>query len=80
MAKVTRVPNGYEFSGLSRIGMRLVNEFQRQFPLLCAPTPEPDFRFIHVGSPEQTRLLEKLVAEVRRLDPEPTSPPFKRRA
>jgi len=79
MARATRVPNGYEFSGLSGIGMRLVNEFQRQYPQLCMPSSEPNFRFIQLGSPVQNRLLEKLVADVRARDPEPTPPPFKTR-
>ena len=79
MAKVTRVPNGYEFSGLSGIGMRLVNEFQRRYPVLCVPSSEPHHRVIHLGSPVQNLLLEKLVADVRTQDPEPTSPPFKTR-
>jgi hypothetical protein len=80
MARVTRVPNGYEFSGLSGIGMRLVNEFQRQFPMQCVPSSEPNHRVIHLGSPVQNRFLEKLVAEVRARDPEPTPPQFKTRA
>jgi len=79
MAKVTRTPSGYEFSGLSGIGMRLVNEFQRQHPWLCVPSSEPNFRFIHLGSPEQNRLLGKLADDVRARDPEPTPPRFKTR-
>ena len=77
MAKVSRVPNGYEFSGLSGIGMRLVNEFQRCHPELCVPTTNPSYRFIHLGLLEQNVELGKLVAEVRRLDPEPAQPTFK---
>ena len=79
MAKVIRVPDGYEFVGLSRIGMRLVNEFQRHHPLLCKPSQEPDFRFIRLGSPEQNLRLERLIAEVRAKDPELKVPEFKTR-
>ena len=55
--------------------MRLVNEFQRQHPLLCVPSEEPDHRFIHLGSPGQTLLLEELVVAVRARDPDPKPPP-----
>ena len=49
MAKVIKRSNGYEFVGLSTVGMRMVNEFQRQHPSLCEPTSEPDYRFIRQG-------------------------------
>jgi hypothetical protein len=71
MARVVRVPGGYEFIGLSLTGMRLVNEFQRHFPLLCAPSGIPDFRFIRCGSAEQNVELGKLIADVLERDPEP---------
>ena len=74
MAKVTRVPNGYEFSDLSGIGMRLVNEFQRRYPPLCVPSSQPNHRVIHLGSPVHNRFLEELVGKVRAQDPEPTPP------
>jgi hypothetical protein len=79
MAKVTKMSNGYEFSGLSGIGMRLVNEFQRQFPWLSVPCSEPNFRFIRIGSSEENILLGKLVADVKARDPELTPPTFKTR-
>ena len=65
MARVTRVPNGYEFSGLSGIGMRLVNEFQRQHPLLCVPSSEPNHRFIHLGSPPELCSASRTTEELR---------------
>jgi hypothetical protein len=80
MAKVIKTSGGYEFSGLSRIGMRLVNEFQRYHPELCMPSSNPVYRFIHLGSTEQNVLLGKLAADVRARDPEITPPPFKTRA
>jgi hypothetical protein len=79
MAKVIERSNGYEFVGLSAIGMRLVNEFQRQHPLLCVPSSEPDYRFIRRGSPQQNLLLEKLVAVVIARDPDIKPPKFKTR-
>jgi hypothetical protein len=78
MAKVARVSNGYEFSGMSRIGMRLVNEFQRYHPELCKPSSDPSYRYVHLGAAEQNLLLEQLVADVRARDPE-TPPPSKTR-
>ena len=72
MATVTSNSVGYEFERLSPAGMRLVKGFQRLYPQLCQPSPYPSFRVIRVGNPDQTRSLEKLVAEVRTLDPEPT--------
>jgi hypothetical protein len=71
MAKVTKNSGGYEFTGLSAIGMRLVNEFQRNHPELCMPSSEPSYRFIRQGSPEQNVLLGDLIADVRARDPEP---------
>jgi len=79
MAKVTKVSTGYEFAGLSAIGMRLVNEFQRYHPELCMPSPNPSYRFIRQGSLEQNLELGKLVADVRAQDPEPPQPTFKRK-
>lgn len=80
MARVTKTAFGYEFSGLNPSAMRLVNEFQRMLPRLCEPSAEPSYRFIRLGNPEQTGWLERLVADVRRLDPEPArpAPVFKR--
>jgi hypothetical protein len=72
MAKVTRRSTGYEFAGLSAVGMRLVNEFQRRHSLLCEPSSQPDFRFIRLGSLEQNLLLGELVAKVRAEDPDAT--------
>lgn len=54
MAKVIKRSNGYEFVGLSTVGMQIVNEFQRQHPSLCEPTSEPDYRFIREGSREES--------------------------
>jgi hypothetical protein len=71
MAKVTRWPTGYEFAGMSEIGLRLVNEFQQRHSLLCEPSSQPDFRFIRLGSLQQNLLLGELVAKVRAEDPEP---------
>ena len=70
MARVFKAKDGYEFVHLSRIGMRLVNEFQRHNPNLCKPTEQPDYRYIRCGSQEQNRLLETLVVEVLQRDPE----------
>jgi hypothetical protein len=78
MAKVIRCASGYEFTGLSAVGMRLVNEFQRYHSELCIPSSDPSYRFIHHGSIEQNLELGKLVAEVRARDPE-TPPPSKTR-
>jgi hypothetical protein len=71
MAKVTRRSTGYEFAGLSAVGMRLVNEFQRRHSVLCEPCSQPDFRFIRLGSLEQNLRLGELVAKVRAEDPAP---------
>ena len=78
MAKIVRVPNGYVLAGLTKIGMRLVNEFQRYHPLLCKPAQQPDLRFIRVGSLEQNLQLEKLIANILSLDREnqPKPKPF----
>ncbi len=70
MARVTKMSTGYAFAGLSEVGMRLVNEFQRHHPLLCVPSSHPEFRFIHLGSPEQNHLLGDLIARVRVEDPD----------
>ncbi len=70
MAKVIKSSNGYEFVGLSTVGMRLVNEFQRQHPSLCEPTSEPDYRFIREGSPEERVQLGRLVVQVLAKDPD----------
>ena len=70
MARVFKVPQGYEFVHLSTIGMRLVNEFQRQYPHLVKPSQDPDYRFVRLGTPEQAFQLEKLVANVLQRDPE----------
>jgi hypothetical protein len=70
MAKVIKRSNGYEFVGLSTIGMRIVNEFQRQHPSLCEPTSDPDYRFIRQGSPEESVQLERLVVQVLANDPD----------
>ena len=74
MAKVSKISNGYEFAGLSTVGMQLVHEFQRHHPLLCVPSSLPDYRFIRLGSPEQNRLLGKLIARVIVEDPDPIPP------
>jgi len=80
MATVTRNSAGYEFSGPSSVGKQLVNGFQREHSLLCEPSPDPDFRFIRFGTPEENCLLEKLVADVRAREPGITRSPsqFKR--
>ena len=70
MAKVIKRSNGYEFVGLSRVGMRIVNEFQRQHPSLCEPTSEPDYRFIREGSSEESGQLERLAVQVLAHDPD----------
>ena len=72
MANVTKASGGYEFASLSAVGMRLVNEFQRYHPQLCEPSSQPSYRYVRLGSPEQNLLLEKLIADVRARDPEPT--------
>ena len=81
MAKVTKNSGGHEFTGLSAVGMRLVNEFQRYHPELCMPSSNPSYRYMRLGSPEQNLLVEKLVADVRARDPEtkPTPLTFKTR-
>lgn len=76
MAKVTKTSGGYEFTGLSTVGMRLVNEFQRHYPELCTPTLEPSHRFVRQGYLEQNFKLGRLVADVRARDPEPKQEPF----
>ena len=70
MAKVIKRANGYEFVGLTTVGMRIVNEFQRQHPSLCEPTSEPDYRFIREGSPEERVQLGRLVVQVLANDPD----------
>jgi len=50
--------------------MRILNEFQRQHPSLCEPTSEPDYRFIHEGSPEESAQLERLAVQVLANDPD----------
>ena len=70
MAKVIKRSNGYEFVGLSTVGMRIVNEFQRQHPSLCEPTSEPDYRFIREGAPEERVQLGRLVVQVLANDPD----------
>ena len=49
MSKVIKTASGYEFTGLSAVGMRLVNEFQRYHPELCMPSSEPTYRFIRAS-------------------------------
>ena len=80
MAKVTENSAGYEFAGLSTVGMRLVNEFQRYHPELCTPSSNPSYRYIRLGSSEQNVPLGKLVADVRARDPDVKRPKFKTRA
>ena len=70
MAKVFRVSGGYEFTALSAVGMRLVNEFQRHYPHMCQPSQQPDFRFIRLGSDEENLHLGRLISDVRAHDPE----------
>ena len=77
MARVIKLSTGYEFSGLSASGMRLVNEFQRNHPQLCTPSPEPTYRFIRYGSSQQNLQLEKLAADVETRDADVKPPPFK---
>ncbi len=79
MAKMTKNSGGYEFTGLSAVGMRLVNEFQRYHPELCMPSSDPSYRFIRQGSVEQNLALGHLVADVRARDPEPPPTTFKKR-
>lgn len=74
MSKVIKTASGYEFTGLSAVGMRLVNEFQRYHPELCLPSSEPTYRFIRLGSPEQNVPLGRLVTDVRTRDPDPQPP------
>jgi hypothetical protein len=70
MAKVIKRSNGYEFVGLSTIGMQIVNEFQKQHPSLCEPTSEPNYRFIREGSPEERVQLGRLAVQVLAKDPD----------
>jgi len=70
MAKVIKRSNGYEFVGLSKIGMRLVNKFQRKHPSLCEPTSEPTCRFIREGSKEESIQLGRLAVQVLANDPD----------
>jgi len=79
MARVVRTPGGYQFVGLSLAGMRLVNDFQRRFPLLCKPSEDPQFRLIRRGSPAQNLELQKLITEVLTRDPEPQLPTFSKK-
>ena len=79
MSTVVRTAFGYEFTHLGAIGKRLVNEFQGQHPELCAPSSDPSFRYIKMGSIEQNVLLGKLVADVRHQDPEPPLKSWKTR-
>jgi len=72
MATAAKNSCGYEFTGLSAVGMRLVNEFQRSHPELCKPSSEPSYRYIRQGSSEQNLLLEKLVSDIRLRDPDAT--------
>jgi hypothetical protein len=73
MARIIKTPGGFQFLGLSPAGRRLVNEFQRRFPLLCNPSHAPEFRLIRLGSPAQNLELQKLIKEVLTRDPEPQS-------
>jgi hypothetical protein len=68
MANVTKTSTGYIFERLNAAGMKLVNEFQRQHPLLCEPSSEPTFRFIRCGSAEDNHALGWLIAKVRAND------------
>jgi hypothetical protein len=68
MANVKRTSTGYIFERLNAAGMKLVNEFQRQHPLLCEPSSEPTFRFIRCGSAEDSHALGELIAKVRAKD------------
>ena len=70
MAKVIKRSNGYEFVGLSTIGMRIVNEFQKQHPSLCESASKPDYRFIREGSPDESVQLGRLVVQVLANDPD----------
>jgi len=72
MSQVLRSASGYKFVGLSAVGKQLVNEFQRHHSHLCHPSPDPSYRFIRHGSPEEIAMLERLAADVRVRDPEPT--------
>ncbi len=68
MVTVVRTSTGYIFERLNAAGMKLVNEFQRQYPQLCEPSSEPTFRFIRYGSAEDNHALGKLIARVRATD------------
>ena len=73
MGQVNRVGVGYEFVELSTIGKRLVNEFQRHHPHLCLPSPDPSYRYVRRGSPEENVQLGKLIGQIRALDSETTN-------
>ena len=74
MAKAINNSIGYEFSGLKSVGKQLVNKSKLQHPWLCETSPYLDFRLIRFGTPEQNRVLVKLVINVRERDPETISP------
>ena len=83
MAKIFKGQDGYEFVHLGRIGMQLVNEFQRHHPRLCTPTNDPTCRLIRFGSNQQNIQLDQLVRAVLERDPEipwKPKPPSKARA
>jgi hypothetical protein len=73
MGQVNRVGAGCEFVELNAIGKRLVNEFQRQHPHLCFPSPDPSYRYIRRGFPEENVKLERLIDEIRARDLQPTT-------
>jgi hypothetical protein len=68
MVNVTRASTGYIFERLNAAGMKLVNEFQRQYPQLFEPSSEPTFRFIRRGTEEDNHALGELIAKVRATD------------
>jgi hypothetical protein len=73
MGQVNTAGAGYEFLELSAVGKRLVNEFQRHYSHLCLPSPDPSYRYIRRGSPEENVQLGRLIGQIRALDPETTS-------
>jgi hypothetical protein len=81
MAHVTNFSSGYAFTNLGAVGRRLLNDFQRHYPLLCKPSSELSYRYVRSGSPAENSLIRNLIADVIARDQEPKQrpSPFKAR-
>lgn len=71
MAQVTNFSTGYAFTNLSAVGRKMLNDFQRHYPLLFKPSSELSCRYVRSGSPEENSLIRRLIADVIARDPEP---------